>query len=198
MTERIVLTHVYQIREAFDGSIQPTKRGLMQVCAIWELARQERIDGVLVAGGKVWGEQYPVFSEVLARQMRQIGVDIPIFIFSDAMDTPQEINTYLKEAKKREWKKLVFVGNETHLERIKNRVKARGIKEANFISSEEVLTQMPYFHQFVEEFKQSQIEANFKRREARVRLAYKLGLEKTLTLVARMGRKRPFKVNFDE
>jgi len=198
MKERIALIHVYQLREAFDGSIQPSKRGLIQACAAYELARRGEIDTIFIAGGNVWGEEYPPFSRVLAEQMQQIGVRVPINAVSSAMDTPQEIDEYLKMTADKPNSQYIFIANRTHLDRIKDRVASRGIANAEFIAAEDVLKELPYFKKFIEEFERSEIENKFKKREARVRFVYRLGLEKFFTFIAKKGRKRRFSVDFDE
>ena len=185
---RPILAHVYWNRELFDGEIHPSLRGTMQACALYLLKRRDAIDKIFIAGGYLWGEEYPSFAQVLTYELEDIGVAGPITCVAKATDTSGEIDLFLKEAKKEKWSNLTFLANRDHLRRIDDLLRAKKVKGATLIASEDVLVQYPFFQNFVENFGQSEHEELFKKYNNKVLLAYRLKLGWLLKLASK-GRK---------
>lgn len=207
MTEHYdaVLAHVYMYNFQAERP-RSSIRGHMQVSALAHLYREGRIGKIFIAGGKVWGEDYPSLAELMRDELQRKSVKTEdIIINPQAKDTPKEIDLFLQEAENRNWVNIGDVANETHQRRIVLLYSKRR-KKITHISAEKVLSsiqqpnhpyrQFPYL-QFLENFSQSDMEKVFKRRELFVTTLYRLGFEKLLSRFARSNRVQKFKVPFD-
>ena len=99
------------------------------------------------------------------------------------------------------------MANDSHLLVIEN-IYGRRHQTADLIATEEVLygtehtipntNHIDYhFRRFIENFSASEIEKEFRKREKRIKFAYKLGLERPLSKFARLARKEKFITKFD-
>ena len=62
-----VLAHTYMFKEPKIGrSLRSSLRGHMQVSALSQMHKEGRIDHIFIAGGRVWGEQFPSLADVMA------------------------------------------------------------------------------------------------------------------------------------
>ena len=201
-----VLAHVYMYNFQADRP-RSSIRGHMQVSALAHLYQEGKIGHIFIAGGQVWGNEYPSLAEIMARELTRRNVNPEDIIMNPiAKDTPKEIDLFLEEAKKRGWQNIADVANDIHQRRIEHIYSKRGIKITS-ISAEDILStvqqpdhsysQFPY-RRFLEKFSQSDMEKAFKRRELFVTLLYKLGFEKLLSYFAQSNRVQRFKVPFDD
>lgn len=123
--------------------LRPSIRGRLQVRAAAELFHQGLIENIVLAGGKVWGEEYPSLSEVMKDELQR-RFQIPqenIYLVDRAKETSLEIDLFLTKAQKMEWKNLLDLGTMYHLPRIKSLFKTRNCN-IETITSEEILSKI--------------------------------------------------------
>lgn len=199
-----VLAHVYM----FDYNAERPRssiRGRMQVSALSHLYAAGLVDKIFIAGGKVWGQDYPSLAGLMAGELVRKSVDPrDIILRPEALETGQEVDLFLEEARRRGWDSLGGIANKTHLRRIDKIYKRRG-QQIEYVSAEEVLGNISQDHSlrpnpyrdFLSRFEVSEIERKFRRREKLVNILYILGLEKILRRIAQSRRVQKFKVPFD-
>ena len=205
MKERFdaVLAHTYMFKELqADRRLRSSLRGHMQVTALAQMYNEGRIGHIFIAGGKVWGEQYPSLAEVMAKDLESRAIPSEAIVLAPvAKDTPEEIDIFLSHSEKMGWENLASIANRAHLRRIKNIYRRRNIK-VETIPTENVLTNIEFrkrfpYRTFLKRFKLSKEELLFNIREGIVLMAYYFGLEKALTKFAQNNRVQKFKVPFD-
>lgn len=208
MTEKYdaVLAHVYMYK--YDSK-KPRSgiRGHIQVSALSELYRQGAVNKIFIAGGSVWGEEYPPLANVMADELVRRSVKREAIVVNPAaIDTPQEVDLFLQEAKKQGWINLADVANKNHRRVIKRIYRSRK-KDVSLISAENVLDNVrrpehstrPYpYRKFLEAFRNSWPEKIFKIRGVIISALYFLGLERRLSKFASKQRNERFEPSFDK
>src|SRR3989344_3001327 len=108
------LAHVYMYKYNSEKP-RSSLRGHIQVLALSDLYRRGRVAKIFIAGGPVWGDEYPSLAEVMARELVRKSVNPDdIVINPQGMDTPQEVDLFLEEAERQGWGKLADVANRNH------------------------------------------------------------------------------------
>lgn len=123
--------------------LRPSIRGRLQVRAAAELFHQGLVENIILAGGKVWGEEYPSLSEVMKEELQR-RFQIPsdnVYLIDQAKDTSFEIDLFLTKAKEMGWRNLLDLGLKLHLPRIRTLLKNRNA-QVETINSEEILSQI--------------------------------------------------------
>lgn len=196
-----VLAHVYMYQYRSERP-RSSIRGHMQVSALSNLYKERRIRNIFIAGGQVWGENYPPLAEVMREELIKRGVNEgDIVIKSQGYDTPQEVDLFIDEAKEKNWQKLADLANQSHRKRI-SAIYARRNTKPEAINAEDVLYNVNFrgrnpYRRFLERFKNSELEKSFKARDRIIRLIYKLGLEKLTSKFAQSSRREKFEPNID-
>lgn len=206
MSERYdaILAHCYGYRETRNG-VRGSIRMRMQARAVAEIAKREDEAVIFMGAAKLWGENYPSLADLLASEITKRGIALSrLIVIPQAWDTPQEVDLFLKEAQKNGWVKIADVANDSHYIVIKE-IYRRRQQNPDCFSTEDILLESEHttqghgghFRGFIERFRNSEIEEEFRKREKIISLAYKLGLEKLLSLFAMLSRKRKFSTKFD-
>lgn len=216
MAERYgaILAHVYQIRESQKDTtsaskIRSSRRGHMQVSALTQLIREGKTNVVFIAGGQVWGQEYPAFANLMGQELknRLEHADIKhpeIVINPKAMTTDEEIGLFLKEGDEKGWNPIASVANKRHAVRIKKIYESRRRPDVEVINAEDVLANVEFgpkarrpYKPFLEAFRWSKMEMIFMARELVITTFYRLGLEGLLRAAAKSTRVQKGKVWFD-
>lgn len=203
MTERYdaILAHVYQLREVRKGTsrkLRPSIRSHIQISALLQLRKEDKVGTIFIAGGHVWGDDYPSFAEIMSDELIRRGVDKKaVMVRPIAQDTPAEVDAFLQEARNNSWGRIADLSNSSHQVVIKD-IYRRRKQNIDLISAEQVLAESrPRYRSFFGRFRTSMLELRFKKREQMIRKLYGLGLEKALSTFAKLSRKRKFTPDFD-
>lgn len=118
-----ILAHTYLMSETEDGRFSQSLRGKLVARAAARLFDGGRgANQIVVAGGKIWGEEGPSLAELMTRDLvnryhipREKIVSTPEDIGQEARETTVEIEIFLQLAKERGWTRLAEVAEPKHI-----------------------------------------------------------------------------------
>lgn len=146
-----VLVHAYWLKEYPDGRLRPSIGGRLQIRAAAELFRRGLVKNIFLAGGRIWGNEYPSLAHVMGEELQR-RFHVPtscIHLVNEAKDTSLEVDLFLAKAHQLGWKNLLGLASNIHLPRIRKLHRSGKIR-MEVITNEEVLSNTsPPYKQFI-------------------------------------------------
>lgn len=135
-----VLIHGYWLsQKGTTGQVDLSLRSELAVKAAYLLYQNNQTDFLVVTAGPIWGIRYPSLGARMKQELETLGVpDDKIIIQDSAMDTNEEIITFLSLAKQNEWNNLADLAFSRHGAVIQSLYKTQH-QEATFLTVESIL-----------------------------------------------------------
>lgn len=102
-----LLLHGYWLSQKGNGPVTLSLRSELEVKAAYLLYKNRKADYLFVPAGSIWGKNYPSLGQVMADRLAQLGVPKDkIILQPTAMDTYEEVTSFLQAAPKHNWRTL--------------------------------------------------------------------------------------------
>ncbi len=110
-----LLLHGYWLSQKGDGPLKLSLRSQLEIQAAAVIYKQYPNLYLVINAGPIWGSHYLSLGTVMKKEIIQLGVPEEKIIFQDnAMDTYDEIVSFLSLAKKYNWTQLVDLAASQH------------------------------------------------------------------------------------